>query len=277
MTHPLIRKLEHRTLLSDEEKEALAKASTRSRDLRPDEDLVREGDGPEECHVILDGVLCRYKLLPEGKRQIIGFQIAGDLCDLCGLVMGRMDHSVGALTRAKLAVIPNRTLHEITQRFPRLAAALWQETMVDASISREWLANIGRRSAYQRLAHLICEMGLRLQAAGRASEDGGFSWPVTQAEVADAMGLSTVHVNRMLQQLRGEGLILSRGDTVTVLDWSRLRRAGEFTPDYLFLGPIGGNGAAPPPVRSGPANGEPSPAPKRSGVPHGHDPSAHPG
>jgi CRP-like cAMP-binding protein len=236
MPLPLIRKLEHVAPLSGEEKQVLIEAVVRTRDLHPDEDLIREGEQPTDCHVILEGVLCRYKLLREGKRQITGFQIAGDLCDLCGLLMGRMDHGVGTLTPAKVGVIPHQTLRGILERHPRLAQALWQETLIDASIAREWLANLGRRPAYQRLAHLLCEMSVRLKAVGELADGMRFEWLVTQGEVADAMGLSSVHVNRVLQQLRSEGLIVTQGDEIRVLDWQRLQEAGEFTPDYLFVG-----------------------------------------
>lgn len=234
MTNSLIEKLEGVASLSGVERRVLVDAAVRTRDVGPDQDVVHEGDRPGECHLIVDGVLCRYKLLPEGRRQIIGFQIPGDLCDLTGFVLGRMDHSVGTLTHTKLAVIPHKRVQEITEQYPHLARALWQETIIDASISREWLANIGRRSAYQRIAHLLCEMGARLEAVGRVKE-GAFEWPVTQAEVADAMGLSHVHVNRVLKQLRADGLIELRERAVVVRDWERLQRTGEFRPDYLFL------------------------------------------
>jgi CRP-like cAMP-binding protein len=233
MPQTLIRKLEHVAPLSDEEKQVLIEAVVRTRDLRPGEDLIQEGEQPSDCHVILEGVLCRYKLLREGKRQITGFQIAGDLC---GLLMGRMDHSVGTLTTAKVGVIPYQTLRWIMERHARLTQALWQEMLIDASIAREWIANLGRRSAYQRLAHLLCEMSVRFQAIGRVADGMSFEWLLTQAEVADAMGLSTVHVNRILQQLRAEGLIVMQGNEVQVLNWHNLQEAGEFTPDYLFLG-----------------------------------------
>jgi CRP-like cAMP-binding protein len=235
MPQTLIRKLEHVALLSKEEKQVLTKAVVRTRDLRPNEDITQEGEQPTDCHFILAGVLCRYKLLPEGKRQITGFQITGDLCDLCGLLMGRMDHSIGTLTPAKVGVIPHGVLRHIMVRYPHLAQALWQVTLIDASIAREWIANLGRRSAYQRLAHLLCEMSTRLQAVGRTHDEASFEWPMTQAEVADAMGLSSVHVNRVLCQLRSDGLIVTNDNTIKVLDWQRLQEAGEFTPDYLFV------------------------------------------
>jgi CRP-like cAMP-binding protein len=242
MPQKLIRKLEHVAPLSDDDKQVLIGAVVRTRDLRSDEDLVREGDRPTDCHIILEGVLCRYKLMRDGKRQITGFQIAGDLCDLGGPLMGRMDYSVGSLTRARVGIIPHGTLQGILRRHPRLAQALWQETLIDASIAREWIANLGRRTAYQRVAHLLCEMSVRLKAIGQVTQGLSFEWLLTQGEVADAMGLSTVHVNRTLKQLRREGLIVTQGNEIRVLDWNRLQEAGEFTPNYLFLDLGLGNG-----------------------------------
>jgi CRP-like cAMP-binding protein len=146
-----------------------------------------------------------------------------------------MDHSVGTLTHATVGVIPHQTLRSIIQRYPGIAQALWQETLIDASTAREWIVNVGRRPAYQRLAHLLCEMSVRLNAVGRVADGMSFEWLVTQAEAADAMGLSTVHVNRVLKQLRSEELIVTQGNEIRVLDWERLQAAGEFTPDYLYL------------------------------------------
>lgn len=221
--------------LSDAERAALSGSRTRVRDLRHGEDLVREGSRPAECHLVLDGVLCRYKILVSGRRQIIGVLVPGDLCDLSGLMLGRVDFSVGALTPARVAAIPYRALQDLTERQPRLGLALWRETLVEASVDREWVANIGARPAYQRIAHLLCEVALRLRAASRTGS-GGSAWPMTQSEIADATGLSTVHVNRTLQQLRAAGLVAMRGHDLKVLDWPGLQNAGEFNPDYLFLG-----------------------------------------
>ena len=208
---PLVRKLERFAAFSREEKRLLAGAVIRTKTLLPNEDLVRDGQEPTECHVVLDGMLCRYKLLPEGKRQIIGFQVAGDLCGLGSLLLGRMDYSVAALTPAKVAALSHGGLRRSIETHPWIGQALWRDSAADAAISREWLVNTGRRSAYQRMAHLLCELKTRLDAVGKVS-DGRFAWPVTQAEVADALGLSAVHVNRMLQHLRGEGLIATKAE-----------------------------------------------------------------
>jgi CRP-like cAMP-binding protein len=196
-------------------------------------DIVRVGERPDACTVLLDGWACRYKLLPDGKRQITGFLIAGDVCDLSGLLMGTMDHSVGTLTAASVAVIPRDLLMGLMDSHPSLARALWQETLMEASIAREWVLNVGRRSARERIAHVLCEIGSRWQAAGRANSHD-FVCPMTQVEIADATGLSSVHVNRTLQELRQDGLIGWAGEVMTILDWERLRETGAFSPDYLF-------------------------------------------
>jgi CRP-like cAMP-binding protein len=234
VTLPRRLRLEQFAKISSEDKQILTGAIVRTVTMRPDEELIRTGEEPLECYVILDGLLRRYKMLRDRSRQIIGFHIAGDFCDLNGPVIGRADHSISTVTDAKLAVIPRAALLEIIQQRPNIAMAFWKETIVDASIAREWVANVGRRSAYERIAHLICEIGRRLEAVGLA-QNGNFELPLTQAEVADAMGLSIVHVNRIFQQLRSDGLLASQGPIVQVRDWHRLEEIGEFNPDYLFL------------------------------------------
>ena len=147
-----------------------------------------------------------------------------------------------ALTLAKIATLSHATLRQLIDTYPRIGQALWRDTAADAAISHEWLVSMGRRSAYQRMAHLLCELKTRLEAVGKVS-DGCFAWPMTQAEVGDALGLSAVHVNRMLQQLRSEGLIATKGEEVRVLDWPRLRKAGEFSPHYLSMASDKSDGA----------------------------------
>jgi len=235
MPHSLIRHLEQFGRLSKEEKQALAGAATRVRVFGPDQELVSDGDRPTDCKLLLSGFAFTYKLLPDGRRQILSFQIPGDICDLQGFFLGAMDHAVGTLTQGSVAIIPHEVLLDLTDTYPRIARALSQSTLVDAAIFREWMVGMGRRSAYARIAHLLCEMGQRLQAVG-LTQDGSYDLPVTQTELADALGLTTVHVNPILQQLRHDGLITLRGGTVTMLDWDSLIRAGEFDPGYLHVG-----------------------------------------
>jgi len=239
MPHSLIRHLEQFGPLSEVEKHALEGAATRVRVFGPDQDLVSDGDRPTDCKLILSGFACTYKLLPDGRRQIMSFQIPGDICDLQGFFLGEMDYAIGTLTAGRVAVIPHEELLDLTETHPRIARALSQSTFVDAAIFREWMVGLGRRSAYARIAHLLCEMGQRLQVIGLA-QNGSYDLPVTQTELADALGLTTVHVNRTLQQLRHEGLITVRGGTVTLSDPEGLKQAGEFDPGYLHVGRMNG-------------------------------------
>ena len=238
MTHPLLQKLGTLSPLTDEEGQALVGAVSRTVTVEADQDIVVEGEPSSECRVLLDGFAARYKLLPEGKRQIVSFGLPGDTLDLDALVSGRTDHGAEALSSCTVGLIPHRTLGDLTARHPGIARALWSDSVLDAAIFREWVVNVGRRSAYQRVAHLLCETLTRLRAIGRAEAgEPAFAWPVMQSDLGDATGLSVVHVNRTLQKLRGEGLIGPRSDEVTILDWPGLQRAGGFSPDYLSLRP----------------------------------------
>ena len=159
-------------------------------------------------------------------------------CDLRGLLLRQMDHAVAAITSCQIAVIPHQKLLEMIERHPGLGFGLWADTMLDRAICERWLTNIGRLPAHARIAHLLCELFTRLQAIGRA-DHGSFELPLTQTDIGDAMGLSTVHVNRTLQQLRAEGLITLHSNVLVVRDWRRLRAAAEFDPSYLFCKPGG--------------------------------------
>jgi CRP-like cAMP-binding protein len=195
---------------------------------------VREGDRPSECCLILEGFAYRYKLTEEGKRQIFSFHIPGDIPDLQSLHIDVMDHSLSSLTTCKAMFISHESVRNLMQGCPRISDAFWRDTLIDAAVFREWILNLGRREAYERMAHLLCELYVRLKAVGLTNGDA-CDMPFTQAELADATGLSTVHVNRTLQELRGDGLITLRAGSLSVLDWNRLREAGEFDPTYLHL------------------------------------------
>jgi CRP-like cAMP-binding protein len=238
MPNLLVRKLEALSILTDADKRVLGETVSQAhvrKNVRG-EDLVHEGDSPPECTLLLEGFACRYKLLPDGKRQIVSFQIAGDIVDIPGFVLGRMDHSIGALTSCRVALIPHRTILDIAEAHPRIARALWKDTLIDAAVHREWITGLGRRSAYGRMAHMLCEMAKRLETVGLA-RDGTYEWPMTQAEMGDALGLSTVHVNRTLQELRADGLISLEDSRLIVHDSSALEQAGGFTAGYLHLEP----------------------------------------
>ena len=232
MPGSLVRKLEQFTRLTEAEKQIIMAAPTRSRQVGAGQDIVADGSRPTDISLISDGFACRYKLLGDGRRQILAFVIPGSICDLRALLLRRMDYGVAALSPCRVSVIPHQKLFGMLEENPRLNQGLWADTMLDAAIYRQWLTNVGRHSAYERIAHLLCEMCSRLHAIGLA-DNGSFRLPVTQTDIGDATGLSTVHVNRTLQELRHDGLVTWRSDIVVVLDWERLKDAAEFDAIYL--------------------------------------------
>ena len=235
MSNPLVHKLEQFTRLSGEDKQVLERiASERVRVFGPREDLAHEGDRPSQINLILSGWACRYKQLQDGRRSIMAFLVPGDLYDQNIFILRQMDHSVATLAPVRVAEIPRAVFEDLTISRPRITQALWWATLVDASIQREWTVNLGQRNAFERMAHLLCEMFLRLRGVGLA-EEGRCDIPVTQSDLADATGLSTVHVNRTLQDLRGAGLIVFKGKTLMIPDLEGLMRAALFNPNYLHL------------------------------------------
>lgn len=230
----LLRKLESIGSLSADERQSVLSLPVRTQLILSRQDILREGDEPSCCCLILDGWACRYKLIGEGRRQILSFHVAGDILNLQTLHLPSMNHSLGTLTKASIAFIPHEALHDRAIRFPSIAALLWRDTLIDAAIFQEWLLGLGRRSAYERIAHLFCEMYLKLEAVGLA-EEHCCSMPLTQSDLADALGLSTVHVNRVLQTMRGHGLITLKASSLVIEAWEQLIQAGEFDPAYLHL------------------------------------------
>ena len=233
----LVAKLDHLYPLPQSDLDTLLGAFSATIDFREDRDIVTEGDRPTQCSLLLEGFVQRYKILADGRRQILSFHFPGDIFDTQSFLLDVMDHSVAALTPARIAIVTHATLREITECHPRIARALWKETLADAAMFRQWLTSAGRRTAYQRISHLVCEVYVRqlaINMAGRLS----MQWPITQVEIADALGLSHVHINRTLQEMRRDGLIRLRGTSLDILDWSALRNAGEFDPTYLQLGQL---------------------------------------
>lgn len=230
----LIRKLEIIFKLTDDERQAILSLPMQVAVIKADQDIVREGDRPSRSCLILSGFACAYKMTAEGKRQIVSFTLLGDIPDLQSLHLKTLDTSLGTISPCKVGFIPHEALRNLCERYPRITAAFWRETLIDASIFREWVTNVGRREAYRRAAHLLCELLTRLRAVGLA-EDDRCDLPITQAEFADALGLTTVHVNRVFQQLRADGLIVTKGTQLYVPDWNRLREVGEFDPTYLHM------------------------------------------
>ncbi|WP_298961101.1 Crp/Fnr family transcriptional regulator [uncultured Methylobacterium sp.] len=236
MSEHLIRKLGQFTTLSDSDRDAiLAACGGKRRRIDPREDIIREGENPTHVNLILDGWACRYKQLRDGRRQIISFLLPGDLCDTHVYVLREMDHSIGALTPVTFAEISRETLNRITAEHPRITHALEWDALVTAAIQREWTVNLGRRIAAERLGHLLCEIFIRLRGVG-LTEGHSYILPVTQADLGNAMGLSSVHINRTLQELRGCGLIVLKGRQLTIPNLAALQTASLFNPNYLHLG-----------------------------------------
>jgi CRP-like cAMP-binding protein len=231
---PLLRKLDSIIRLSDEERDAVKALPVRIEDIGADQDIVCEGDRPRHSFALLDGFCATYSVVPEGRRQIMAFHIPGDMPDLQSLHLEVMDNSIGAVSSCRIAKMEHSMLQELCIAYPRVAAALWRESLITAGIFRRWLLNIGRREAYPRLAHFLCEMMLRMRAVGLA-DDYACAFPITQAEIGDALGLSTVHVNRTLQEIREAGLVEMNRNTLKVLDWDGLQQAGDFDPTYLHI------------------------------------------
>ena len=234
MDNALVRRLEAVDHLSDGDKEFLAQLSRRVSHVSARRTIVREGDRPDNVHLIISGWAARYKLLPDGRRQITAFLVPGDFCDLHATILKQMDHSIVALAPTTVAKIPARVMEELPYERPALTRALWWSTLVDEAILREWLVSAGRRNAYEALAHLLCELHARLRRVGMV-QDHRFEMPVTQDELGDALGMTGVHVNRTLQRLRREGLVELVGRRLNILDSEGLCKAADFDPSYLHI------------------------------------------
>ncbi len=241
MTNPLTQKLECFVRLSTDDKMALDRlATTGLQRVKAGQDVIREGDEPIFVNLILEGWACRYKLLEDGRRQIIAFFLPGDICDYNVFILRQMDHSIGALTPLTYARLPRDVLDEVIETRPRIVQGLWWETLVNVAIQREWTVNLGQRSAIERVAHLICELYVRTRAAGLVV-DQSFHFPVTQADLAEATGMTTVHVNRVLQDLRARKLIAFKSKSLKVIDLAAMYQLAMFNGNYLHLDREGGH------------------------------------
>ena len=231
----LARKLEQFTRLSPQDKAALLSlARERERRVRARECFVREGDKPEHINLVLSGWICRHKTLEDGRRQIMAFLVPGDLCDLNVFILRAMDHSLSAIAPVTVARISRGALERVMDHHPRVTQALLWEQLVTTAVQREWAVNLGQRSAFERVAHLLCELFVRLRAVGLV-EGTSCELQPTQADLAEATGLTMVHVNRMLQELRYQGLITLHGRKLTIPDLAALQEAALFNPNYLHL------------------------------------------
>lgn len=215
----------------------LERISTETSIVGPDTDLVSEGDKPDGVYLIMEGMACRHKRLESGARQIMAYLVPGDLCDLEVALLTRMDHTITTLATCKVVRLAPETVADIVKHHPAIAQGLRISTLVDEATLREWLLNVGRRTATQKIAHLFCELYERLVVVGRVQHDS-FGLPLTLSDLADTTGLSTVHVNRSMQKLRREELINLKDGDLTIRDLPRLRVLAGFKADYLHLGDV---------------------------------------
>lgn len=221
--------------LTGPERELIQAAASKTiRSVGPHQDIVREGDEPRTVKVVLEGWVARYKQLPDGRRQILALMIPGDICDANAFIRTQMDHSLCSLTQVRYAEISQADFEALMTSSPRIIKALWWSELVTVSIQREWTTNLGQRMAYERIAHLFCEVFTRLQTMG-LTDGESCEFPLTQGDIADATGLTPVHVNRMIQALRHDGLIELRDKRLQLRDPARLREAAMFNPSYLHL------------------------------------------
>jgi CRP-like cAMP-binding protein len=231
---PFATKLSRFIPLSDEDVRFLNALCIDEERFEAGADIVRQGDVPRSAFVLTHGMACRYRLLPEGKRQILTFLIPGDVFDLHAFLLEAMDHSVGTLVPIRLAPISRATVFHLYDRHPQIGAALWCNALQEEAINRERIVALGRRSAPGRVAYLLCELVWRQRAVGLA-EDHAIRLPLTQVELADTLGLTGVHVNRILQRLRRDNLIALMHRRLTLLDIERLQEIAGFNQDYLHL------------------------------------------
>lgn len=211
-------------------------SSRRTRRIRAGVDLVSTGERPVHVFAVLEGWAVRYKMLRDGRRQIVAFLIPGDLCDPFCFLLHRQDHSIGAMTELHVGEISRDVMEEMVISRPEIAKAMWVNALVAASIQREWCVNIGKRIAFERLSHLLCELFHRLSHVGLVSGNQ-CALPITQYDLADATGLTAIHVNRTLQELRRLGLIELRRRQLIIPDLNRLQQVAEFDPAYLHPAP----------------------------------------
>ncbi|POR44389.1 cyclic nucleotide-binding protein [Methylobacterium sp. V23] len=231
----MVRKLEGFGPLTEEERAVLRRISANGHVIGPRVDLIREGDAPDGVILIMEGIACRQKHRANGARQITAYLVPGDACDLDVALLTQMDHTITTLSACRVVRIPIDVVKRIMDEHPAIARSLRMGTLVDEATLREWLVNVGCRSAIERIAHLFCELLVRLQVVGFASENS-YEFPVTQLDLADTVGLSNVHVNRSLQELRRQGVIELKGRTLKILDRQRLKSIAEFNSKYLHLG-----------------------------------------
>jgi CRP-like cAMP-binding protein len=234
VANPLVQFLSRRDDLTSEEIAAIETLTLSQQEFRAGTVIIHQGDRPKSSVLVLEGVAGRCQYLADGKRMISALHISGDYVDLHSLLLDQMDHDVTALADCRVALTPHAEIRRITEKLPHLGRLLWLSTIVDGAMHRAWIVALGRMAPLNHLAHFLCEMRTRLEVVGLVT-DQSFRLPITQIDLADMMGLSVVHVNRTLQELRATGMVTWIGSTVSIKDWDGLKQLGQFDPSYLTL------------------------------------------
>ena len=235
ISNPLTMKLEQFTRFEPSERLRLDELLQRGSKTYPrGKTIIREGDKVEQIHLVTDGLATRSKTLADGSRQLMAFLVPGDLCDVEVFVLEAMDHDNVALSETSCALIPASEMEQLLTESSNLTRAIWWSTMTDSAVLREWIVNHGRRDARERIAHMFCELLIRYRIVGQGLGDS-VPFPLTQEELSEASGMTPVHVNRTLQQLRSEGLVELNQKVLTVLDFAGLSEAAQYDPTYLHL------------------------------------------
>ncbi|RYD55604.1 MAG: Crp/Fnr family transcriptional regulator [Sphingomonadales bacterium] len=235
MIEKYLMKLRARDTISDAEEAAIRGSISDVVEYKADQTFIRAGQELFHSTLLLDGLMCRYKDRSDGQRQITEIHVPGDFADLHSFTLKHLDHNIMTLTPCTIAKSPHDRIQRVCEEFPRLARIFWFSTNLDACIHREWEVSLGRRTALERTAHLLCELHVRLGIVGLARSDG-YALSITQAELSECLGLTPVHVNRVLRELREQGMVEFRGSEVTLNDLDGLKRVADFVPDYLYLG-----------------------------------------
>src|SRR3954463_8106035 len=231
---PMVRKLSLREELDQSDRDAIFALPFTLRKVQSGQYLVWDGDKPQNTCLLLSGFAFRHKLAGNGGRQIVSIHMRGDIVDLQNSLLGTADHNVQMLTAGEIAMIPVEAMRELAFTHPSVGMAMWYETLVEGSIFREWVLNIGRRDARTRIAHLLCELALKMEGAG-LGEHINYELPITQEQLADAVALTSVHVNRTLMKLQQDGLISRNRRMITVVDWTKMVTEADFEPRYLHI------------------------------------------
>ncbi len=231
-----VARIRARHMLSDDEEQAIRATIGPARDVAAHSSFIEADARLDHSTLILDGIAARYKDLRDGQRQVTALHVPGDFADLHSFTLKRLDHALMALTPCRIAMVEHARIAALIQRFPRIGRLYWFSTNLDASMHREWVLSMGVRDALARIAHLFCELQVRLNLVG-LGDANGYALHLSQTDLAECRGLTPVHVNRSLRRLRELGVVTFRAGRVEITDAAALRTIAEFDPDYLYLDP----------------------------------------